>query len=138
MRDNYDDRRPWYGFDLDGCAAKSIEPFDAGRIGEPIASIVDLMYEMMRQSKRIKIFTARVCETGQLSHISGHIADRAFADWQHSLITLWNKRNLGRDIEVTCIKDFLCLEIYDDRAWRVAKNTGKIVDTVFHEWRMPV
>ena len=127
MKDNYDDPRMWTGFDLDYTAAEGHSPYRSEMIGEPIPKIIELMKEKLAEGKRVKIFTARVCVTNQRSPWSDSVADKEYANFQHMLITNWSIRNLGIDLEVTCVKDFLCEEIYDDRAWRVEKNTGMII-----------
>lgn len=127
MRDNYEDTRVWYGFDLDYCAAEGHSPYRSDVIGEPVPAMIELMRKMISDGKRVKIFTARVCETGQKSPWSNAVANAEYAEKQHSLIDDWCFKHLGMHLEATSIKDFLCEEIYDDRAWRVEKNTGKIV-----------
>jgi len=136
MRDNYNDFRPWIGYDLDGTLANAGKEFKAYSIGQPVTLMVDHLKANLEKGERVKIFTARVCHTGQRSPISGMVADAEFVQLQHHIITLWCKHYFDRDLEVTCIKDFLCKEIYDDRAWRVDKNTGLIfgIDVFQHEW----
>lgn len=141
MRDNYNDSRGWIGFDLDYTAAMGHNPYRSDVIGEPVHAMIELMLKLIAEGKRVKIFTARVCETGQRSPWSGEVANWEYVEFQHNMIDAWCFKYLGLHLEVTCIKDFLCLEIYDDRAWRVEKNTGKIVgkDTFINEllWRFP-
>ena len=36
-------------------------------------------------------------------------------------------KHIGQELEVTCTKDFGMIELWDDRAIRVEKNTGKII-----------
>lgn len=138
MRDNYDDPRPWTGFDLDGTLALAGETFNANSIGRPIKPMLDLILDMIAHEERVKIFTARVSVTDQRSPYSGMVANKGFVAIQHKIISAWNRRNIGMDIEVTCVKDALCKAIYDDIAWRVERNVGIIfgktryIDETFH------
>jgi len=125
MEDNYSDYRPWIGIDLDGTLAVAADKFDPHSIGKPVPAIVKMVRDFIAQGKRVKIFTARVCITGQKSDAG--TADLAFSLYQHALISVWLSEIFYTALEVTCVKDFLCEQIYDDRAWRVETNTGEII-----------
>ena len=62
----------------------------------------------------VKIFTARV---------SGEHAEEERTHIKH-----WLAKHGLPDLEITCIKDHDMLELYDDRAIQVIKNTGQLVE----------
>lgn len=63
----------------------------------------------LAEGKQVKIFTARVCDG--LESTRKTIED-------------WTEKHIGTRLEVTNIKDFALLELWDDRAVRVVKNKG--------------
>lgn len=102
----------WVGVDLDGTLAK-YEGFKGERtIGQPVAEMVKLVKRLISSGKTVKIFTARVYEHPELV----------------SVIKEWLKSAGLPALEVTCCKDPGMTELYDDRARRVEKNTGKVLD----------
>ena len=101
---------PWYGVDLDGTLAVWDENSTLDRIGAPIPAMVDLVRRMVDNGIRVKIFTARACDPAQIPKI------RAWMN-QHGL----------RGLEITNVKDYYMERLYDDRAIRVERNTGRIL-----------
>lgn len=96
--------------DLDGTLAvddgfKGIE-----HIGEPIPPMVARVKEWLSQGKIVKILTARAVNKAAIPYIKD-----------------WCKEHLGQVIPVTNEKDPDMIEIWDDRAIAVEKNTGKII-----------
>jgi len=116
----------WLGVDLDGTLAKYGGAWGNGEIGEPIPLMVEKVKEKLEEGVKVKIFTARVCVAPHLhSEESNASATQEFADEQRAKIEKWCERHLGQKLEVTAQKDFLCIEIWDDRAVRVIMNTGR-------------
>jgi hypothetical protein len=106
---------PWYGVDLDGTLAMH----DAGHsgveeIGDPIPRMVARVKQWLESGKEVRIFTARV-------------ADPATADAVRTEIQEWCKEHIGQVLPVTNEKDPGMIELWDDRAHRVARNTGEVV-----------
>ena len=102
----------WIGVDLDGTLAH-YEGFGDGKsIGEPIPRMLLRVKGWLNQGKKVKIFTARVSYNNEK---------------QKKLIKKWSLKHIGQELEVTCFKDFGMIELWDDRAIRVEKNTGKII-----------
>lgn len=99
--------KPWIGVDLDGTLAY----YDGWRgiehIGEPIEPMRHKVLEMIRGNYRIKIFTARARDTEAIKHIEE-----------------WCIKHLGTKLEVTNVKDYSMIELWDDRAIRVQFNQG--------------
>jgi hypothetical protein len=105
----------WYGVDLDGTLAFYDGWQGQYHIGEPIEPMVSLVKHLMHGNE-VRIFTARVSGANELENeeITSFIQD-----WLE-------KAGLPR-LKVTCRKDFSCIGIYDDRAFRVEANTGRVV-----------
>ena len=105
----------WVGFDLDGTLAKHTGRYspiaDAGMIGEPVWSMIELLKTYLASGHRVKIFTAR--------------ADR---ETEKTNVRLWlSTVGLPMDLEVTNKKDYHMSHFYDDRAITVERDTGKIL-----------
>ena len=104
----------WIGVDLDGTLAKYTGWKSNGEIGEPIKPMVDRVKKWLAEGKKVKIFTARV-------------AISAGKEEMINKIKAWCKENIGQELEVTNVKDHAMIELWDDRARQVEKNTGKYV-----------
>jgi hypothetical protein len=102
----------WIGVDLDGTLAEYVK-YDGTNIGEPVPVMLKRVMDWLAEGTKVKIFTARV------SHDE---------DGEHQKeIDKWCKKHIGQKLEVTCIKDFGMIQLWDDRAVSVEKNTGEIV-----------
>jgi hypothetical protein len=101
---------PWYGVDLDGTLAVWNENSTLDRIGAPIHVMVDMVRSMVDNGIRVKIFTARACDPAQIPKIRA-----------------WMSRHGLPDLEITNVKDYHMERLYDDRAIRVERNTGRIL-----------
>ncbi|QBH13692.1 hypothetical protein DO021_11450 [Desulfobacter hydrogenophilus] len=101
---------PWYGVDLDGTLAVWNETSTLDRIGAPIPAIVDMVRSMVDNGIRVKIFTARACDPAQIPKIRA-----------------WMTQNGLPDLEITNVKDYYMERLYDDRAIRVERNTGRLL-----------
>lgn len=103
----------WIGVDLDGTLAVYGSWKGADHIGDPIPAMVDRVKNWLAHGKEVRIFTARV---------SGGQREAALP-----AINAWCIRVFGRLLDVTCEKDYCCLEIWDDRAVTVEMNTGRVL-----------
>jgi hypothetical protein len=105
----------WIGVDLDGTLAEWDGvwkgPLD---IGKPIPKMVERVKGWLAEGKEVRIFTARVN--------SGSVADDAAAD---AAIQLWTFEYLGQNLQSTFKKDRHMIELWDDLAVQVEKNTGE-------------
>lgn len=97
------------------------KPYKPDETGPPIKAMVERVKHWLACGIEVKIFTGRVADDPQ------HIAEKAVKDW--CLIYL------GKELEVTCKKDANTFAIWDDRAVRVEKDTGKCISypIVAHE-----
>jgi hypothetical protein len=97
----------WIGVDLDGTLAR-YEGWDGGEIGEPIPVMLARVKKWIAAGREVKIFTARVCVPEQVPPIQEWLA----------------RHGIG-ELEITNIKDFGMVELWDDRCVRVNPNTGQ-------------
>lgn len=109
--------RGWIGVDLDGTLAQ----YDGWRgpthIGDPIPEMVNRVKGWLAQGKEVRIFTARVSrlQGEELQAVAG-------------AIFRWSAEHIGEVLDVTCMKDFAMIELWDDRAVQVVPNTGRRAD----------
>lgn len=103
----------WIGVDLDGTLANYGGWVGPEHIGEPIPSMLARVKYWISQGITVKIFTARACIPEQIPPIKE-----------------WLKRHGLGDLDVTNVKDFGMVELWDDRAIQVIPNTGRRADGV--------
>lgn len=101
----------WIGVDLDGTLAhydgwKGIE-----HIGDPVAPMVERVRQWLAEGQTVKVFTARCQEPEAVAPIEE-----------------WCEQHLGVRLEVTNVKDFGMIALWDDRCVQVEPNTGRRVD----------
>ena len=102
--------QPWVGVDLDGTLVPSTAYKGLHHVGKPIPNMLARVKDWVEGGIVVKIMTARA------SHPDG-IAP----------VKKWLKKHGLPDLEVTNQKDFLMLELWDDRAIQVIEDTGKPV-----------
>lgn len=100
----------WIGIDLDGTLAHYDHWRGPDHIGEPVPRMLERVKHFLSIGQRVKIFTARASVPAQIPPIEEWLA-------KHGLIGL----------EVTNVKDFQMLCLYDDRCIQVEPNTGKLM-----------
>jgi len=105
------EREGWVGMDLDGTLAFYDKWRGEEHIGAPIPSMVKYIKRLLSRGYKVKIFTARV--------MNGERQITIIQDWLE-------KQGLPR-LEVTNVKDFKMIELYDDRCITVATNTGQFI-----------
>lgn len=103
----------WIGVDLDGTLAHYTGWKGPDSIGEPIPLMVARVKQWLGMGTTVKIFTARACVPEQIPPIQA-----------------WLKRHGLPDLEITNVKDFGMIELWDDRCVQVRTNTGEPVAPV--------
>jgi hypothetical protein len=98
----------WIGVDLDGTLAE-YHGWNGGVIGSPVPLMITRVKKWISDGVTVKVFTARAC-TNDAEQIS--------------LIKAWCVQHIGQELEVTAVKDFSMIELWDDRAVQVVANTG--------------
>ena len=104
----------WIGVDLDGTLAHYDHWRGPLHIGAPVKLMVARVQNWLDEGKRVKIFTARVCDRELASEITAAVKD-------------WTEKHVGERLEVTNKKDYGMIELWDDRAIQVRRNTGERV-----------
>lgn len=99
----------WRGVDLDGTLAVYDGWQGPYHIGEPIPLMVERVKKWLAKGEWVKIFTARVCDGDPKTRLA---------------IEDWCEKHIGQRLEVTNMKDYGMIEIWDDRAVQVIPNTG--------------
>lgn len=107
----------WIGVDLDGTLAHYEGWQGADHIGAPIAPMVERVKRWIAAGKTVKIFTARMHGHG-MPLIGGGVED------VKTPIENWCREHIGQVLEVTNVKDFGMVALWDDRAVQVESNTG--------------
>lgn len=110
----------WIGVDLDGTLARYDGWKGTAHIGDPIAPMVNLVKKWIAEGMTVKIFTARMHGHG-MPIIGGGVEDAL------TPIQEWCKKHIGQVLEVTNVKDFGMISLFDDRAVQVRTNTGEII-----------
>lgn len=105
----------WIGVDLDGTLAEYSSWKALTHIGDPIVPVIKQLKKRLRDGYTVKIFSARCYNLD-------HHKKRDF----EAAIERWTKKYIGQALEVTCVKDAQMIELWDDRAVTVEKNTGRM------------
>lgn len=85
--------------------------------GLPIEPMVKRVKVWLSEGRDVRIFTARVSKNNQRNQ-------NYDLEEQITTIETWCVKHLGQKLPITCSKDFETVEIWDDRAIGVIKNTG--------------
>ena len=83
-------------------------------IGKPITPMVQRVNAWLTAGRKVVIFTARVHPRYGLAEVV--IAEKAIKEWCIEVF--------GVELEVTCMKDPLFCEIWDDRSISIEPDTG--------------
>lgn len=110
-----DAHSPWIGVDLDGTLAADTgrQLWDSEgrpRIGAPVPEMVARVKAWLAKGFTVKIFTARASSGVQVAAIRQWLARRGLPD-----------------LEVTNVKDFNMVMLWDDRCVQVERNSGRPV-----------
>lgn len=118
----------WIGVDLDGTLATYGVYQGPDHIGEPVPAMLSRVKQWLAEGKTVKIFTARV-DGGNAAILLGNPEGQKFQDVDAIKKTIreWCKRHVGTELEITNMKDYGMIELWDDRAIRVEMNTGRIL-----------
>lgn len=119
----------WIGVDLDGTLAEDCQSLeDVWSIRPPIPKMLERVKGWLAEGKEVRIFTARVGCCGERSKLCQD--DESFANDQRELIQAWCLEHVGQVLPVTATKDFLMIEVWDDRAIQVVTGTGMTISEV--------
>lgn len=109
----------WVGVDLDGTLAQypSGGFKDRMKIGDPILPMVLRVKAWLDKGINVKIVTARIANRQADSDYPELIAN----------IQDWCLTHIGQYLDITCQKDYLMIELWDDSVVAVEKNTGRVL-----------
>lgn len=96
--------------DLDGTLAHYDGWIGADYIGPPILSMKNKVMEWIEQGEEVVIFTARASSMEEILYVREWLQEHNFPN-----------------LEITNVKMKKFKVIYDDRAYRVERNTGTIL-----------
>ncbi len=108
--DKTDLPRAWTGVDLDGTLALHDRSSSYTHVGEPVPAMLALVKKMINNGIRVKIFTARAQDPRQ-----------------EPIIRKWLETNGLPQLEITNMKDYSMVRLYDDRCIQVEHNTGRLI-----------
>ena len=100
----------WIGVDLDGTLAHSAGWKNGGEIGQPIPAMLERVRGWIADGTAVKVMTARAGDTEEVKRV------RAWLD-HHGLAA----------VGITDKKDWAMIELWDDRAVAVERNTGRVL-----------
>ncbi len=110
----------WIGVDLDGTLAHDEPgaPFHPTKVGPPIPEMVNRVKEWLAEGREVRIFTARAAHQGRVDASHKDVIEA---------IEVWCEEHIGQKLEVSNIKDYRMIALWDDRAVQVIRNTGRPV-----------
>lgn len=100
--------------DFDGTIATQKDGYQR-EIGEPIMPMIDRINKWIKQGHNITIFTARADYSDLMEKID---------------IEIFCVKHFGRVLPITAIKHHECDLYIDDKAIRVERNTGKLLNNI--------
>lgn len=117
--ENKDDEDGWIGVDFDGTLAKHTSYKGSTKFGDVVPKMAARVRRWVGRGKKVKIFTARADDEKAVNAIKK-----------------WLKDNELPDLEITNLKDHKMVELWDDKAIAVEKNTGEVKEA-FEDWWEP-
>lgn len=140
----------WIAVDLDGTLAQCDDTTGFPEIGPPIPRMVERVKAWLAEGRDVRIFTARIhvdeyderwiASARELLSAQGNIEAATGTDalvaetWEaieRNRIYTWCREHLGRQLPVTCSKDFQMVELWDDRCEQMIPNTGVTISELF-------
>lgn len=113
----------WIGVDFDGTLAISGAKVFDGPLGDPIPQMVERVKGWLAKGIEVRIFTARVSPRNK----EGFLQDKLVLEAVRKRIGDWCEQNIGQRLECTCEKDHNVIQLWDDRAVQVLRDTGNVV-----------
>ena len=124
----------WIGVDLDGTLAHYDGWKGAEHIGAPVWVMLKRVRDWLDAGREVRIFTARVYPIVRVIAPDADLEDALQASVSPaeseallaaSWIRSWCAKYIGRYLPITCVKDHAMVELWDDRAVTVERNTGE-------------
>lgn len=105
--------KSWIGVDFDGTLAIYNGHSSSVDLGPPVPAMVEQVKKWIANGMTVKVFTARMTD------IPGNPVEeirKAMEDW--------TEKHIGTRLEITNVKDYGMVELWDDRAVGVLFNKG--------------
>ena len=103
-------RRGWIAVDLDGTLAEYAGWRGPETIGRAIPKMLERVRFWILAGIPVKVFTARASDPRQVPYIRS-----------------WLDKYQLQEVKITHVKDFDMIELWDDRAISIQRNTGEIL-----------
>lgn len=111
----------YYAVDLDACLMYH-EDEELHGFGPPIPEMLARVKAWLRAGHEVRLFTARA-----FAWESASGDEKARLYWSDIYpIDQWCLQHIGQALAITCMKAPHLIELWDDRAVGVEKNTGKV------------
>lgn len=124
----------WIGVDFDGTLAEYHGWSGWNQFGKPIPAMVERVKKWLEDGKEVRIFTARVGLVLGAVEKCKHTGQSFTNHMMIAAIQNWTEKHCGARLQVTCVKDWRMVELWDDRAVGVVANTGEtLVDAALAE-----
>lgn len=128
-KDTHGQREPgWIGVDLDGTLAEYNGWVGPDHIGDPIPKMKARVLDWIEKGFRVKIMTARVHPSQPDNEQRKASIQKWLAKHIYPECPIWFREPWPCELELTHEKDFLMLELWDDRCVQVIPNTGERAD----------
>ena len=101
-------KKGWIGVDLDGTLAHYNGWYGPAHIGEPVPAMMARVKVWLAEGREVRIFTAR-------ASVPEYVP----------FVTQWLEKQGLPALQVTNVKDFAMLTLWDDRCIQVETNSGK-------------
>ena len=101
-------KKGWIGVDLDGTLAYYDGWYGPAHIGAPIPEMLERVKKWLDEGQEVRIFTARASVPEYVPFVSS-----------------WLEKHGLPDLQVTNVKDFAMISLWDDRCVQVITNRGK-------------
>jgi hypothetical protein len=98
----------WIGVDFDGTLSEYHGFIGRCKFGPPVPVMLDRVKRWINEGKEVRIMTARAHDPKEIIGVQN-----------------WCEEHGLPRLEVTFVKDSSMIELWDDRAYRVEKNTGR-------------
>lgn len=105
--ENTDSSKGWIGVDLDGTLAHYDGWMGHHHIGDPIQPMLARVQKWKSEGREVRIFTAR-------ASVREH----------KKFVELWLRQQGLEELQVTNLKDYGMIELWDDRCVQVIPNSG--------------
>lgn len=137
------EHKGWIGVDLDGTLAHYETWKTPTDIGPPVQAMLTRVRMWRADGREVRIFTARVWPITQLigpgykfradkwiqrgEEVDERKLRLVGATLAAKAIQQWCFAHVGEVLPITCTKDYGMIELWDDRAVCVEKNTGRVL-----------